>query len=251
MVDDFIIKVFEGQEIDFIERENKIWITARAIAKGLGIHKDNILQIYYNNKDLLNPYSTTMKISSPQGTQQNTRVFDKVGFIGICMRSKSPRALPFQQWTLNIIEEIENKGYYISDKFLRDYANNRIMELLKDLFRKQERHISFFKNAKEEFKLIKSELNEIDEKLQVIENKKNLKSIIESEEKSNLKLIIKRLQQLPSITAKELTKELNMSRSTIYNYLNELQTQNLIEFDFLKTKTRGRPVKKYKLSYIS
>ena len=42
-----------------------------------------------------------------------------------------------------------------------------------------------------------------------------------------------------------------MSRSTIYNYLNELQTQNLIEFDFLKTKTRGRPVKKYKLSYIS
>ncbi len=206
MVDDFIIKVFEGQEIDFIEIENKIWITSSAIAKGLDIDRKNINQIYINNRELLDPYTAIMKIMTPQGTQQNTRLFDKVGFIGICMRSKSPRALPFQQWTLNIIEEIENKGYYISDKRLRDYANNRIMELLKDLFRKQERHISFFKNAKEEFKLIKSELNEIDEKIQVIENKKNLKSIIESEEKSNLELIIRQLHHLPSITAKELTK---------------------------------------------
>ena len=84
------------------------------------------------------------------------------------------------------------------------------------------------------------------------------KSIIEREFqdfkkkfKNNLEHVIKQLQQLPNITAKEISKSMNIPKSTIYNYLNELQTRKLIEVDFQKTLARGRPVKKYKLSYIS
>lgn len=112
-----IIRNFEGDSIDFIKDDrNKIWLTARTIAKGLGIDRRNVNQSYHKNKVLLGPHSAIIQIMTPQGTRQKTRVFDKTAFIWICVRSNSPKALPFQEWVLNVIDEILNKGYYIEKK---------------------------------------------------------------------------------------------------------------------------------------
>ena len=75
MVDDFIIKVFEGQEIDFIEIENKIWITSSAIGKGLDIDRKNINQIYINNRELLDPYTTIMKIMTVDNKRRESVIW--------------------------------------------------------------------------------------------------------------------------------------------------------------------------------
>ncbi len=114
--DDFPLvfsKKLENIAIQFIKKENKTWLTSSAIANGLQIDRTNVNQIFHNNEQLLEPYSAVMKLITPQGTHQNTRVFDKTGFIGICMRSNSPKALPFQQWVLKIVDHVEKKGYYI------------------------------------------------------------------------------------------------------------------------------------------
>ena len=45
--------------------------------------------------------------------RREVRIFDKTAFIWIAVRSNSPKALPFQEWVLNIINVIMEKGYYI------------------------------------------------------------------------------------------------------------------------------------------
>lgn len=165
-----------------------------------------------------------MKIMTAQGTQRDTRLFDKVGFIGICMRSNSPRALPFQQWTLKVIEEIEKKGYFIAnDRDLIDILKNAVLE-------QKEQWIVLERTIKD-FNILRSQLNTI------------------KEDKFNS--ILKKLESFH--TAKELSEELDVSKKTVYQNLKTLQDENLIEANSIdKSKMRGRPARKYKrVSYIS
>lgn len=107
-----IAEHFGDKEIEFIKKEEKVWIYSRAIAKGLEIDRTNIHQIYHRNKKILTPYTGVIEIITPGG-KQKTRVFDKTGFIWICVRSNSPKALRFQEWVLNVIDRVIKKGYYI------------------------------------------------------------------------------------------------------------------------------------------
>ncbi len=221
--ENFIIKIFDGQEINFIERDNKPWITSRAIADGLGIDRTNVLQIYHNNKELLDPYTCVMKIIS-QGQNRDVRIFDKVGFIGVCMRSNSPRALPFQQWTLRVIDEIEKKGYFI--------ANDRdLIDILKNVVLEQKEQWIILERTIKDFNLLRSQLNTIKE--------------------DKFDYILTKLESFH--TAKELSEELDVSKKTVYKHLKTLQDENLIEVTSIdKSKKRGRPARKYKrISYIS
>jgi prophage antirepressor-like protein len=156
-------KPFEEKKIKFIQKNEKIWLPSSAIADGLEIHRNNVNQIYYNNKDLLEPYTATMKIISAQGTRQKTRVFDKTGFIGICMRSNSKKALPFQKWVLDVVDKIEKKGYYIDKSkpsnltdLIVDIAENNYAQAIQ--IRNNERSIEFFKR---EFEALESKINKI------------------------------------------------------------------------------------------
>jgi len=154
---------------------------------------------------------------TPQGTQQNTRVFDKVGFIGVCMRSNSPKALPFQQWTLSIIEEIERKGYYIA----------RDKDIIENLIIEQRKQRILLDQLKNDLDLAKSHLKH------------------PKETKCNS--ILKNLDSHSWISAKELLKIMDLTKSTLYYYLNNLETQSLIEVSTLKSNIRGRPTRKYRL----
>lgn len=152
-----IIKHYDSKSIDFIKKEGKMWLTSNTMALGLGINKYNILQIYGNNKELLEPYSTNMKIISVDGKRREVRVFDKIGFIGICIRSNSPKAIPFQKWVLQIIEEIEEKGYYIEKP-------KSILELMK---KQSEMFIEFIEETerqREKLKFIESKVESFEQR---------------------------------------------------------------------------------------
>jgi len=109
---EIVLKEFGEEEIEFIKENNKIWISTTAIAKGLGLSRDNINQSFYRNKHLLESHSTDIILIS-DNRPRTTRVFDRTGFIYLCIRSNSPKAIPFQEWVLNVIDEITKKGYYI------------------------------------------------------------------------------------------------------------------------------------------
>lgn len=109
---ELIPRDFKGNKINFFKQEEKIWISSSAIARGLDLDRTNISQSYFRNKQLLESHTTVIPIITEKGSR-DTRVFDRTGFIWICVRSNSPNALPFQEWVLNVIDEVLNKGYYI------------------------------------------------------------------------------------------------------------------------------------------
>lgn len=118
MTIEIIKKDFEANSIKFLKKDDKIWITSSTIARGLGIDRRNVNSIFNNNKELLEPFSRIINLMSRDNRPRDVRVFDKVGFIGICMRSNSPKAVPFQKWALNVIDSIVKTGQYIEKKNL-------------------------------------------------------------------------------------------------------------------------------------
>lgn len=61
--------------------------------------------------------------------------------------------------------------------------------------------------------------------------------------KNNLYLVLKKLQESPEITVKELSKKLNMPKSTLYWRIKKLREKGAIELAGNKNGTVGRPSK--------
>ncbi|MFW9971719.1 MAG: HTH domain-containing protein [Candidatus Odinarchaeota archaeon] len=66
--------------------------------------------------------------------------------------------------------------------------------------------------------------------------------------KNNLYLTLRKMDNMPEITARQLSEELNVSQKTIYSYLKKLQDKKLIISEIKKSKTPGRPGKVFKLN---
>lgn len=71
---------------------------------------------------------------------------------------------------------------------------------------------------------------------------------LNSRVKSSLYLTLRKLDNLPDITAKKLAIELNVSRKTVYSYLKKLQDKKLIISEVKKGSMSGRPPKIFKLN---
>ena len=70
--------------------------------------------------------------------RRKVRVYDKIGILGICLRSTSEKAVPFQKAVLLIMDEIEKKGYYVDESGMNeDQVAIKSTEMLLDL---QKRH---------------------------------------------------------------------------------------------------------------
>ena len=107
------------------------------------------------------------------------------------------------------------------------------------------------KSKSEITKEIKNGVKEIREDIKKVSD--NLREIIDSNFKSlraqfknNLYLLLKKLDKLPGVTAKNLSNELKVSQRTIYSYLKKLQDKKLIISEIKKSKI-GRPPRIFKL----
>ena len=119
--EDKIIKHFEDKPIEFIEIDNKVWITSKGIAKGLGINRESVSYIYKRHKEELEQYSSIVKLTTEAGVIREQRVYDETGFIGVCFLSGAENASPFRKWVLSVIYEVREKGFYIEKSVLNEY----------------------------------------------------------------------------------------------------------------------------------
>jgi hypothetical protein len=69
--------------------------------------------------------------------------------------------------------------------------------------------------------------------------------------RNNLYLVLRKMQELPGATVKELTKELNLPKSSVYYYFKKLQDKKLIELLGIKNGVVGRPSKVFKLTQLN
>lgn len=208
---ELIIKEFEGSNIDFIERDGKVWLTSNTIAKGLDIDFTNLNRIYHKNKELLDPYTCIVNIDYAD-QKRKVRVFDKVGFIGICMRSKSPKALPFQQWVLKVIEEIEEKGFFMNPK-VRAYMSKVFPKMVDNIG-------TFLKDY------IKDYLNErwVNDTIESVNNNAVFKELEVNEINTIIWMILLlvKMDETEGFTLKEASKALSLQQEIIVPNLKRL-----------------------------
>ena len=159
---DLISKEFNGKQIEFIHKDGNVWISSSAIARGLGIDRKNLNRLYHNNRELLEQFSTVIK---DEDGKRMLRVFDRTGFIGICWRSNSPNALPFQQWALNVIDSVLETGQYIEKRNLHP------LEVLKNQNETLGKIIEYQLDQTRKFEVMEKKMLSVDTKLKTFEQR--------------------------------------------------------------------------------
>lgn len=96
-------------------------------------------------------------------------------------------------------------------------------------------------------------IDRLEQKIDSLESnlKKTLKTEFEKFSKkfrNNLRFIIKKLYEIPGLTAKSITDVMDRSKSSVYRYLKELQDHDIIDSYELKTKKKGRNIQFFRLS---
>ena len=112
-----IIKRFEDSEVDFINRDDEVWLTAETIGINLEYNdpRTAIMRLYHRNKDEIEEYTSIVKLTTEAGMRETT-IFSEMGIYLLILFSKQPKAKDFRKWVVNIVKEIRKTGQYIEDK---------------------------------------------------------------------------------------------------------------------------------------
>ena len=71
---EIIPKDFNGNEIDFISKEEDIWITAETLGIGLEYNdpRINIMRLFHRHKDEIEEYSSVIELTTEAGMRKTT-----------------------------------------------------------------------------------------------------------------------------------------------------------------------------------
>lgn len=162
-----------------------------------------------------------------------------------------------------MIIELNNEGSIERTK-IRDNLANLIVEILNldtniqgNLNETKKMVEDLFLDTSSEIQNVKEEIiQKIETSVELInKNIDNLKNYIfdeftqvRSQVKNALYLTLRKLDQIPGLTAKKLSGELKVSQKTVYSYLNKLQDKNLIHSEIKVSSGPGRSPKIFKLN---
>lgn len=118
---------FNGIKMDIIGQDGDFYLTGAQIAEALEYSdRRAILKIYRKNKELLDEYSGVVKMDTPEGGTQETRIFNEEGCMLIAMKSNKPKAIEFQKWAVKVLKQqrYQKQSIPAQDKPLAYQADN-------------------------------------------------------------------------------------------------------------------------------
>lgn len=91
---------FEGRPVQAVERDGHILIPGEELGKLLGYPdpRDAVLKIYERNRDELESFSVTVKMTATDGKAYTTRVFSEAGSLLVAMHARTPKAAAVRAW---------------------------------------------------------------------------------------------------------------------------------------------------------
>lgn len=97
---------FDGIPVSVIDQNGEGWMVGEDIGKALDYseHRDSISKIYERNRDELEEYSTTVKLTAVDGKERETRVYNEEGVMMIGFFSKQPKAVTFRKWAVKVLK---------------------------------------------------------------------------------------------------------------------------------------------------
>ncbi len=154
---EIIQKNFDGNEIDLIEREDDIWITAEALGAGLEYKNPriSIMKLYSSHRDEIEEYASVTDSITEAGRRETT-VFSEMGAYLLIMFSNQPKAKKFRKWIVKVVKEIRKEGFYL-EKPLEVGSSEWIIQTLdamKAMAVKQQEQESRLKNLEEKDRYI-------------------------------------------------------------------------------------------------
>lgn len=164
---EIVSKNFGNHEIEFIQQEDEIWITARSLGEGLEYvnPRKAVMKLFYRNQDELDEFSrvVTLGIGS---TQQKIRLFNEAGIYLLIMFSKQPKAKGFRRWVANTVKQIRKKGYYIEKLDGMDHfdMNLKQLDIMKDIIIAQ-------KEQNKKMHLLESKIDNVDTEVKQFEQR--------------------------------------------------------------------------------
>lgn len=119
-----------------IEHADDVWLTAEQIGIALEYEDpgNSIRRLYNRHRDLLDPYTGQVKLTSPGG-QQLTRIFNEEGVILLCLKANKPKAIAFQRWAAAELKarrrarvtELGSRNAWLEDRVT--YLTQKLIEL--------------------------------------------------------------------------------------------------------------------------
>lgn len=112
---------FLGIKCDFwTDEQGEVYMTRKQIGEALQYKNpdDSIYRIHERNKDRLDRFSVTDKLSSTDGKQYETILYRARGIYDVIRFSRQPLADEFMDWVYDVIEAIRTGR--ISQQVLRD-----------------------------------------------------------------------------------------------------------------------------------
>lgn len=169
MSEEIIVKDFNNTSIEFMKKEDDIWVTARTLGIALeySLPRRAIIKIFNRHRKELEAYSLEVTLGSGSDSHP-VRIFNEKGTILITLFSRKPKAEEFRDWLSDVAIEIRKKGYYIEPS--REGQLDQLMRnqlLLKNIQYKQ-------MNQEEKMDLILKNQAEIKEKIREIEENKQI-----------------------------------------------------------------------------
>lgn len=97
---------FRSTSFEIIDRDGRAWLKAGQIAEALGYSDTSAInRIYARSSDeFTDAMTASVKLTDPNGTLQETRIFSIRGANLIGMKAKTEIAKEFRVWTLDVLE---------------------------------------------------------------------------------------------------------------------------------------------------
>jgi len=106
-----VIEQFGSLQVNVINQDGDVWLTAEQIGQALEYKKprQTVMNIHRRNQNELSKHTAlfNLVIQNKNGEHQTRlmRVFNEEGVMLICMWSKQPKAREFRKWAIAVIKK--------------------------------------------------------------------------------------------------------------------------------------------------
>lgn len=156
----------------------------------------------------------------------------------------------------SVLEDLQNQKQNLAEVIvlidkefqeLKPIIEDKLFDTTTEIINGLHSHIKHYnQNIESKFEEINTNLDSLKLYLEELISKEF--TILRGDFRNNLYLVIREIHQIPSATAQQISTKLNLSKSTVYSYLKQLQDKKIIHYNLVPRKRPGRPLKSFFLT---
>jgi len=166
-----LIENFEGIDLELINHENEIWLTAETVGIGLEYSepRKSVMNLYSSHRDEIEEFASVIDLMTEAGMRKTT-IFSEYGVYLLIIFSNQPKAKEFRRWVIEVIKNIRKKGYHIEPSMSKFNEMDPIDLIIKQAELIREALVNI-KDQKEKIHFLESKVSYVDTELKTFEQR--------------------------------------------------------------------------------